>query len=157
MIKLRPAGIEDTPFLFAVYASTRAEELAVLDLTAEQKQQFLEMQFRAQNADYRRRFPNSTHDLILYEGVPAGRVYVARNEQEIRLLDITLLPQYRNKGIGSVILKKLIAEAEQNGKPLSHTVIKFNTPAIRLYQRLGFVIKGEAGHHWLMVWQPAVN
>lgn len=154
MITLRPAGTNDLTFLFTVYASTRADELALLDWTTEQKQQFLEMQFKAQLWDYAHRFPNATHDLILFEGYPAGRLYVARNEQEIRLLDITLLPAYRNKGIGSLVLNELVAEAQQQQKPLSHTVIKSNQAAIRLYQRLGFVIQGEVSHHWLMARQP---
>lgn len=154
MIALRPAGTDDLPFLFTVYASSRADELALLDWTAEQKVQFLEMQFKAQLGDYGHRFPNASHDIILFERYPAGRLYVAHNEQEIRLLDITLLPDYRNKGIGSTVLNKLINKAQQQQKPLSHTVIKFNQAAIRLYQRLGFVIQGEASHHWLMTWRP---
>ena len=91
--------------------------------------------------------------VILADGQPAGRLYVARWPNEIRIVDITLLPEYRNSGIGTRLLKGLMAEARRAQKVLSIHVELFN-PALRLYTRLGFVKTGEHGVYYRMDWTP---
>jgi GNAT superfamily N-acetyltransferase len=134
---LRPARPEDLPFLAEVYASTRSEELALTNWTDEQKTAFCQMQFEAQHRHYQQYYSGACFDVIEWEGRPVGRLYVARWEKEIRIVDIALLPQSRGKGIGSQFLLELQEEARAAGKTLSIHVEKFN-PALRLYQRLGF-------------------
>src|ERR1700746_2508336 len=89
--RLRAATPEDEQFLRAVYASTRAEELARVPWSDEQKRAFTDMQFAAQEADYRRHYPNAQYLVIEVLGVPAGRLSVDRCETEIRIIDIALL------------------------------------------------------------------
>lgn len=149
-ISLRPVVPDDLAFLKSVYASTREEELAVVPWSAEQKDAFIEMQFRAQDTDYRRNYPDARFDVILREGTPAGRLYVHRRETEISILDITLLPEYRGAGIGGGLLGALIAEADGAGKPLEIYVEKFNR-AQTLYRRLGFVETDDTSVYWRMV------
>lgn len=142
-------------FLFRLYASTRADEMAmVVDWTDEQKEAFLQMQFQAQDAWYREHYEGAQLDLLLVDGAPAGRFYIHRREAEIRLMDIALLPEHRNSGIGSSVLRDLMAEAEAAGKPLTIHVEKYN-PAMRLYQRLGFKAIADRGPYDLMEWRPA--
>src|SRR5689334_4738580 len=100
-VTLRPIVPADEPFLFALYASTRVEELQVVPWTPEQKQQFLEMQFRAQHQHYQQHYAGSAFDVIEVGGVPVGRLYVARWPTEIRIIDIAILPAWRSKGLGS--------------------------------------------------------
>ena len=141
--------------LFRLYASTRAEEMAmVVDWTDEQKEGFLRMQFQAQHAWYREHYEGAQLDLILIDGAPAGRLYVHRRTAEIRLMDIALLPEHRNSGIGSSLLRELMAEAEAAGKHLTIHVEKYN-PAMRLYHRLGFQAVADRGPYDLMEWRPA--
>jgi ribosomal protein S18 acetylase RimI-like enzyme len=141
--------------LFHLYASTRAEEMAmVVDWTDEQKEAFLRMQFQAQHAWYKEHYEGAQLDLILCDGIPAGRLYVHRREAEIRLMDITLLPEHRNSGIGSSLLRELMAEAEAAGKPLTIHVEKYN-PAMRLYHRLGFKPIADRGPYDLLEWRSA--
>ena len=140
--------------LFRLYASTRAEEMAtVVDWTDEQKEAFLRMQFQAQHAWYREHYEGAQFDLLLVDGAPAGRLYVHRRENEIRLMDISLLPEYRNTGVGSSLLRELMSEAEAAGKPLTIHVEKYN-PAMRLYLRLGFKPIEDRGPYDLLEWRP---
>lgn len=152
MLTLRPTVTEDEPFLFAVYAGTREEELAAVSWSAEQKAAFLRMQYEAQRKFYREQFPDADYQVVLWEGRPAGRLYVHRRPQEIRLLDIALLPERRGAGLGTRLLRDLFAEAEGAGKPLRIHVERFN-PALRLYTRLGFRQIADEGVYYLMEWR----
>ncbi len=152
-ITFRPISEEDQDFLRQVYASTRTDELAILDWSEAQKQDFLNMQFHAQHTFYMQQFPEATFDIVLLREQPIGRLYVHRPEHEIRLIDIALLPEYRNDGIGTALLQDLLAEATETGKPLSIHVEKFN-PAMRLYERLGFTSIADQGVYLLMEWRP---
>jgi GNAT superfamily N-acetyltransferase len=144
-------------FLFRVYRSTREEELAmVVDWTAEQKDAFVRQQFEAQHAWYQEHYEGAQFDVILVDGQPAGRLYVHRRPNEIRLVDITLLPEYRKGGFGTSILRDLLAEGEAAGKPVTIHVEIYN-PAMRLYERLGFRPIEERGPYRLMEWRPQLN
>jgi ribosomal protein S18 acetylase RimI-like enzyme len=136
-----------------VYAGTRAEELAPTGWDAAQREALLTMQFTAQHQHYQAHYTGAAFQVILVEGQPAGRLYVARWPREIRIVDIALLPAYRNAGIGTRLLRDLMAEAAQAGKSLSIHVEQFN-PALRLYTRLGFAKTGEYGVYYRMDWTP---
>lgn len=151
-LTLRPVRSDDEDFLFEVYASTRAEEVAGLPWDANQRESFLKMQFAAQQQDYERRFPDGDHRLMLVDGCPAGRVYLARSEKEIRILDIALVPEHRNKSIGTRIINDLLDEASQAQKPVRVYVERFS-PSIHLFERLGFSRAGEIDTHFLLEWR----
>ena len=140
--------------MYAVYASTRADELALVDWDEGQKAAFVQMQFAAQHQYYREHYTHAAFQVILCDGMPAGRLYVARWTAEIRIIDIALLPEYRNRGIGSLLFERLFAEAAQTGKRVSVHVERFN-PALRLYARLGFQPVAERGVYTLMEWSPS--
>jgi ribosomal protein S18 acetylase RimI-like enzyme len=146
---LRPAQEEDEALLLEIYSSTRADEMALVPWDAAQKQAFLQMQFSAQQKHYRSYFPHATHEMILADGQPVGRLYVDRRETEIRILDIALLPQARGHGIGTQIMLDLMKEAECRKQSCSIYVESFNR-SLGLFQRLGFVKTEESGASWLM-------
>jgi ribosomal protein S18 acetylase RimI-like enzyme len=136
----------------AVYASTRAEELAQVPWDDATKRAFLEQQFVAQDTDYRRTRPGATFEVILVDGEPAGRLYLHRSATELHVLDIALLPAFRNRGVGSRLLRELAAEADAASIPSTIYVEKLN-PARRLYQRLGFR-EVEDGPVYLLMERP---
>ncbi len=138
-------------FLAAVYASTRAEELAVTGWSDEDKAVFCRRQFDAQAAHYRENYPGASFQVIERDGVSIGRLYVARWEKEIRIVDIALLPEHRGTGIGTKLLRELQEEARSVGKSLTIHVERFN-PALRLYERLGFKQVEDKGVYLLMSW-----
>jgi ribosomal protein S18 acetylase RimI-like enzyme len=152
-VTLRPFRDEDLELLFRVYASTRWEELAPVPWDDEQKRAFLRMQAVAQHAYYQESYKGADWLVIERFGLPAGRLYVHRREKEIRLVDIALLPEHRNAGIGSALLRELIAESTAAGKPLRIHVEK-NNPALGLYERLGFVPIVDKGVYHLMERAP---
>jgi GNAT superfamily N-acetyltransferase len=155
-VTLRPVEPGDEPFLERVYGSTRVEELDSVPWSDEQKATFVHHQFTAQSAHYAEHYKGMSADVVLIDGEPAGRLLVARWAEEIRIVDITLLPEFRGTGTGSGLLGELIAEARPAGKRLSIHV-EISNPAMRLYERLGFRPAGEAGVYLLMALDPQVK
>ncbi len=153
-VDLRPIGPADREFLYRLYASTRQAEMSLLDWSDAEKEEFLRMQFEAQHRYYVEQFPAAQLDVVLREGEPIGRLYVDRRDDEIRLIDIALLPEHRGGGIGGAMMRELLDEAREAGMPVRIHVERFN-PAMRLYQRLGFERLEEQGVYDLMEWRPS--
>jgi ribosomal protein S18 acetylase RimI-like enzyme len=153
-ITLRAAEPEDEPFLFKVYASTRAEEMAAWGLDTAQREAFLMMQFRAQQGTYGMQYEAASHRIIMRDHEPVGRILVNRTEGEILLVDIALLAEYRNAGIGSQLIRDLQREAAQAGVPVNLHVLRSNGAAARLYERLGFRGVGGDSVYAQMRWLP---
>jgi ribosomal protein S18 acetylase RimI-like enzyme len=151
-ITLHPVGDDDEAFLRSLYASTRQEEIAAWGWPAAQGEAFLQMQFRAQHAGYVAAYPGAQHDLILEDGQPVGRLYVWRKGDELRLVDISLLPATRGRGIGTALIRQLVAEAAAQGKRLCLQVVTTNR-ARRLYLRLGFRRTGGNAVYDEMEWR----
>jgi len=149
---LRPAQEVDEARVLELYSGTRADELALVPWDALQKQAFLQMQFSAQQKHYQAYFPHARHEMIESEEQRVGRLYVDRRETDIRILDVTLFPETRGKGIGTLIINNLIKEAAEANKSLSVYVESFNR-SLGLFQRLGFVKTEESGASWLMEWR----
>ncbi|MCP4164320.1 MAG: GNAT family N-acetyltransferase [Chloroflexi bacterium] len=155
-IFLRPITRADEPFLYRLYASTRVDEMAMLDWSEGQKNEFLTMQFGAQHTFYQERFAGAEYDIIQWENKPIGRLYVDRRADEIRIIDIALLPEFRSLGIGSRFMRDILAEGESSGLPVRIHVEHANL-ALRLYHRLGFKKIGDTGVYVLMEWTPDPN
>jgi ribosomal protein S18 acetylase RimI-like enzyme len=153
-VTLRAAVPEDEPFLFNVYASTRADEMAAWGLDAAQQEAFLRMQFRAQQATYGMQYEAADHRIIMRDHEPVGRILVNRTEEEFLLVDIALLAEYRNAGIGSQLVRDLQREAAQAGVPVNLHVLRSNVAAARLYERLGFKGVGGDSVYAQMRWLP---
>ena len=153
-ITFRPKTENDLEFLFQVYYSTREDELAITGWTQIEIEEFLRMQFRLQHTQYMENYKlNGSFDIILVDGIPAGRLYVNRGTQEIRIIDIALLKEFRKKGIGGHIMTDLIQEADHKNLSISLHV-EVNNPALKLYERLGFEKKEIIGIYHYMV-RPA--
>lgn len=153
VIALRPIRPEDRDLLCRIYGSTRTEELAPVPWTDEQKNTFVRQQFDAQTAYWDEQYPDAERSIVEVDGVPAGRLYVQRWPKEVRLVDVALLPDFRKRGVGTELIRRLFSEAARAGKPVTIHVEIFN-PARALYERLGFAPKGEQGMYVLMEWKP---
>jgi GNAT superfamily N-acetyltransferase len=153
-LTLRAATPADQDFLITVFASTRSDELAALGWDPQQSQAFIQMQYNAQQQNYRASYPAAENSIILLAGEPIGRMLVDRTEEAIRLVDIAILAEHRNRRIGSWLIRRLMDEAIAAGKPLLLSVYQFN-PALRLYERLGFAKVGEEALYIQMQWLPA--
>lgn len=151
-VGFRPVAETDRGFLEELYGSTRADEMAMLPWTDEVKQAFVRMQFQAQDTYYHEQFRDAEFSVMELGGRPIGRLYVDRRKDEIRVIDIALLPEHRGKGIGSRVMGSLLDEARKSGKPVRIHVEK-NNPALRLYRRLGFAKIEDQGLYDLMEWR----
>lgn len=153
-VTLRPVTKEDDPFLLDLYGSTRADELAQVEWEEGQRETFLRWQFDLQRREYEARFPRARYQLILINGQPAGRIWTGEDEEQIRLLDIALLPRFQKRGAGTILLRELMKEAASAGKLLRHMVFVLNNDAHRFYERLGFVVIEELGAYKHMEYKP---
>ena len=152
-LSLRPATDDDLVLLREVYASTRAAELSVVEWTDAERNAFLDQQFTAQDRYYREHYVNATFDVVEVDGVPVGRLYAARWPEEIRIIDIALLPAWCGRGLGTQLLHALMEDAAASHRALTIHV-EHQNPARSLYQRLGFEPVEDRGVHLFMAWRP---
>jgi ribosomal protein S18 acetylase RimI-like enzyme len=152
-VRLRAMLDTDLPFLERVYGSTRETELAQTDWSDAQKAQFIAFQFQAQHQHYTNHYHGAQFLVIERDGMPVGRLYLHWRSDELRIVDIALLPEARGAGIGKALLDALMSRAAGQGKGVSIHVEQMN-PAMRLYRRLGFTQIGEHGIYHLMAWRP---
>jgi ribosomal protein S18 acetylase RimI-like enzyme len=155
-ILLRPERAEDQEFLFAVYASTRAEELKPVPWPDSQKADFLKMQFDLQTKHYHQYYPDAAYQIIFLGERPIGRLYIHRDTDHIHLIDIALLPEYRGAGIGGQLVKSLLLEAAAEHKPV-RIHVECENPALRLYTRLGFRLLENSGVYYFMEWKVEIE
>ena len=139
----------DEAFLRRLFASTREAELHAIGERGMDPVAFLDLQFRAQDAAYRAQFPRASRDVIEAGGRPVGRLYVNVVNKETRVIDISLLPDWRNRGIGRRVLSELIRHSHREGSPVTLHVAAGN-PARHLYEGLGFVALEDDGVHAFM-------
>ena len=152
-VELRPVSESDNEFLLGVYASTREDELAQAEWAQGQKEMFLRWQFNLQRREYDTRFPDAVYRVILVDQKPAGRIWVGADDEQIRLLDIALLPEFQNRCVGTALLERLKTEAQSAGKALRHMVFVLNNNADRFYERLGFKKIEDFGAYKHMEWR----
>lgn len=151
-LSIRRAETADETFLEAVYADSRRDELAPFGWSREQEDAFFKMQFQMQSRAYQMQFPDADYHIVELDDEPVGRMIVQRGEKEIRLVDVSLLAEFRNRGIGTFLLERLKTEAGSD-RVLSLHVLKTNAQAKRLYERLGLVAVKESDLHFTMQWR----
>lgn len=153
MYTTRPAiAHQDDDFLYELYASTREEEISVWGWSDWDKQEFLQMQFRMQQHSYASQYPTRENRIIVADMQRAGRIMTACTSQAIHLIDLSLLPPFRNRGIGSDLIRRLMEKASEMQLPLLLQVLQVNT-AKRLYERLGFQVVESSGLYVKMAYQ----
>jgi ribosomal protein S18 acetylase RimI-like enzyme len=127
--------------------------MAIVPWSDDVKSAFLQMQFEAQTRHYDTSFPKAEFSIVEIDGERGGRLYLDRREDEIRIVDIALLPEFRGRGIGSELLRSVLLEAEQREMAV-RIHVEHNNPALRLYERLNFSHVDSNGVYHLMEWTP---
>lgn len=153
MFKLIDAAAEDASFLYELFATAKQEEMEAWNWPAAEQDEFVRMQHRAQQQSYSTRYPNAYDQIILCEGKKAGRMLTARSSTEVVVIDLVLLPAFRNRGVGTALLRELQQSLRAERLPLClHVMV--NSPARRLYARLGFSEDGFSIPFIRMCWRP---
>jgi ribosomal protein S18 acetylase RimI-like enzyme len=155
-LTLRPVAAHEDALLFEIFASARndADDPTACEDRSDDRRLRLEHEFASRQRGYRTDFPGVEYLIITAADEPIGRIYLQRTNRHIFVVDIVLLEQWRGLGIGSSLLRSLIAEAGAGERTVRLHVEKSNARAFRLYARLGFTIIGDARTHHLMECQP---
>ena len=152
VIHLRPKHTEDEAFLAALFCACRETEFGLLPEI--QRESLLRLQYEAQSRGYAKQFPHSEDFIIEFDGKAAGRLLLNRGANELRVVDIAVVPELRGQGIASAVLRSLNSEAREAGVPLTLSVWRDN-PALALYRRLGFRVQAESATHLQLEWRSA--
>lgn len=152
-IKLKEITENDIPFLYSVYRSTRLEELAPANFSEIELESFLKMQFNLQHTQYMQSYSNPSFDIIMAEDTPVGRLYVNRETNDIRIIDIALLAEHRRKGIARKLFEDLIDESETKKVSLSLHV-EHENPIMHFYKEIGFKYGEDKGVYLFMKRSP---
>lgn len=155
-LRFRRVAEADLAFVFALYAQVRAAELVPVPWPQDAKDAFLAEQAVLQHRHYLANYPGADLLVIEDESRPIGRVYVYRTLAEIRIMDIALIPDWRNRGIGTRLLNEICDEARATGSRVTLHVEPDN-PAQRLYRRLGFGLIEHRGVYDFLGWDPVAT
>jgi ribosomal protein S18 acetylase RimI-like enzyme len=156
IVSTRPARADDEPFLRRLFAITEQERLSLESLSAEESKRLLRFEFGAHENHYATLPYEKTDTLLIVNDQPVGRLIVWQNPDEIRLADLALLPEVRNRGLGTALIQSLQAAAQSSGRPLRLVVGKQNR-VLSLYRRMTFVKREETLTHLLLEWQPVAG
>lgn len=154
-ISLRPAagGTSEEAFLYLLFASNRAPEMALMPLTQHHKEFLLQVQFRSMNETYRRNYPNARYQLIELDRWPVGRIVSEVKRDYIYYVDFALLPQAQGIGIGTTVMSAMLDEARQLSLPARLRSFSYHWAAQRLYSKLGFRMVAEEWPYVLLEWR----
>jgi N-acetylglutamate synthase-like GNAT family acetyltransferase len=147
-LKKSPIAHQDEPFLFELYSSTRSDELSRVPWGDEQKQAFLLHQFQAQQQYYLTKYPDALFQVIKLDDDSVGRLYIAELIDEIRIIDITILTEFRGKNIGTTLLEEILIAADKKNKAVQ-IYLETNDQSANLFARLGFAPVTDEGIHQL--------
>ena len=156
VVSTRPARPDDEPFLRRLFAITEQERLSLECLSPEDSRKLLRFEFGAHESHYATLPHEKTDTLLVVNDQPVGRMIVWQNQDEIRLADMALLPEVRNRGLGTALIQSLQAAAQSSGRPLRLVVSRQNR-ARNLYRRMAFVKREETLTHLLLEWRPVAG
>jgi GNAT superfamily N-acetyltransferase len=152
-LAVRDERADDTAFLEALYAGSRHAEMAMVDWPEPRRQAFLSQQFQAQHSHYRKHYPQARFLIVLHHEQAIGRLYLSPGREELRLMDIVLLPAFQRRGLGRVLMHSVIEMAMQERVAITLHVESYN-PARFWYERLGFEVVEERGVYLFMRLAP---
>lgn len=141
-VALRPETADDLPFLRELYLSVRDGEVGFRDLLPTTRTAILEQQFEWQHAQYRAANPQGWFTIVMVDDKPGGRFYLVRLADSLRVVDISLLPEFRGHGIGTQLMLNVRAESIRTGLPIRLSVVAGNA-AGGFYKHLGFQVIGR--------------
>jgi GNAT superfamily N-acetyltransferase len=153
-LAVRPALPQDEIYLYELYRAIRGPEFDQTPLNAHQKEHMLRFQFQAQLSSYTQQYPNSCYHVVLLDGGPCGRLWVAPGQANFHLVDIAIHPSIQKKGVGTVLIQRLQAEAQKLKLPITSMVDRFNPGSLRFHQKLGFSIVREDVLQYYLEWRP---
>lgn len=152
---LRPEVEADAAFRLALFRQSRGPGWDQIPLPPDLLTRIMEQQFQAQTQGYRAAYPAARLEIVTVDTIAVGRLATDLGPQALHLIDIALVPEWRGRGLGGAILRRLIAETGAQALPLTLQVARDNLAAQRLYRRLGLEATTADATHMTMRWSPA--
>ena len=156
-IRLRPEVAADEAFLAALFRSTAIAELAALPLADAAKEALVRMQFTSQSASYRSQFPHARFDIVERESEMIGRLVVDPGDEAGCIVDFALLPDFRAHGLGTAILRAVLAPFASAQRRVLCKVLAGNEPSLRMCRRVGFREIEVVPPFLQLEWRPPVS
>jgi hypothetical protein len=141
-VQTRPVNRHDTPFLIELLRADRAAEMAATSWTLDQKQTFINEQFRFQRASYAERYTELGHSIITQQGTPVGRFWFSRKDQDWRLVDLLLLPPHRDLGHEETVLRPFLQDADTAGQRIFAHAFHHDIATIERLRNFAFETTG---------------
>jgi ribosomal protein S18 acetylase RimI-like enzyme len=141
-ITFRPASAEDFEYCKRLYF----EEMRwIIDE--------LKLDRVAQAASFEQQWVEAQVRILMTEGQDVGWMQSFAREDGLFLAQLFVDGAFQGRGIGTQAMHLLIAEAAAAGQAVCLDVVKINR-ALRLYERLGFRIRGEEERKFYMRREP---
>jgi len=138
-VSLSPVTGADRPFLQQLHRLVRWDEFAAAGWPDQMLATFLDSQFEIQRRGYEIGHPDGEFYVVWRGEIPIGRLYLDRSGPDLELIEISLLPEWRGKGLGAGFLALLQDEVRAGRCERVRLSVTPENPARRLYQRMGFV------------------
>jgi ribosomal protein S18 acetylase RimI-like enzyme len=136
-ISLRPATAADKEFLYELHRATMRE---YIDETWGWDEEW-------QRREFEGRFSKANQQVILADGTAVGMLEVEYRPDELFIANIQVRPSAQRRGIGSLIIAELVTQGRRTNQPVTLQVLEVNLDALRLYERLGFVVTARTPPH----------
>jgi ribosomal protein S18 acetylase RimI-like enzyme len=136
-IFLRPATAADKEFLYELHRATMRE---YIDETWGWDEEW-------QRREFEGRFSKANQQVILADGTAVGMLEVEYRPDELFIANIQVRPSAQRRGIGSLIIAELVTQGRRTNQPVTLQVLEVNLEALRLYERLGFVVTARTPPH----------
>jgi ribosomal protein S18 acetylase RimI-like enzyme len=153
-LRTRPEAESDAAFLLALHESVKGAEFALMPVSDPIRRQLLDMEFRAMTKSYRSDFPAGRFQVFTLNETPIGRLITDRDAGRFHIVYVALLPEWRNKGIGTVLMTSVLHEPRRRGVPCEATVAVNNLASLRLWSRLGFTERRRDITDIVLEWRP---
>ena len=154
-VSRRPELSSDSSFLRQLIVSHAAAQLGADSWPEPMRSHLLATQYSARLASIRENFPGAVSEIIVADGQNAGWLVLAFGDDEVRVIEMLVQVEFRNKGIGTRILREVFASADHQHRPVRLHVRTDNLAAIRLYERVGFQSLEAGDLQQLMERQPS--
>ncbi|MBT8231406.1 MAG: GNAT family N-acetyltransferase [Saprospiraceae bacterium] len=136
MLDFRKIKPKDEDFLIHLYGTTRFDvHQNGHHLSREQKFDFYTQQYHLQQTHYKKNSPKANFKIVRYNNKDVGRLTYDNTKDELWILELSLLPEMRGKGIGKLIINRLETKAK---KSLGLYVSNLNEAGLSFYKSLGF-------------------
>lgn len=143
---LRPCRDEDFEFVFQVGKAAMGDYVVQTF-----GKPWVDDEHRRMLADS---FDARAHQIVVCDGIDIGVVSHEVASTHVQLSKVYLMPAHQRQGLGTALVQHFQNLARSLQRPLRLRVLRPN-PARRLYERLGFVVTGEAPERIFMEWRPA--